>query len=198
MRRTTAGVLTSALIAGVWLPAATLAQAPPAAEMEDILVTARKITENLHDVPMSVQALSGEFLDEANLTRLYELQFNTPGLFVNNLGLFGARFALRGVSDQGGGGMSVTTHLNGVYLGDANLALARLFDLERVEVLKGPQGTLYGRNSTGGSINFITRAPEDHFSAEIEGAYGSYSTARAEGHINLRLGGRRVHPELGR
>ena len=185
MRRPPAWPLASIFVAGVWLAPATLAQTPPAAEMEDIVVTARKITENLHDVPMSVQALSGEFLDEANLTRLYELQFNTPGLFVNNFGLFGARFALRGVSDQGGGGMSVTTHLNGVYLGDANLALARMFDLERVEVLKGPQGTLYGRNSTAGSINFITRAPEDHFSAGIEGAYGSYSTARAEGHINL-------------
>ena len=134
---------------------------------------------------MSVQALSSDFLDQANLTRLYELQFNTPGLVVTNVGLFGARFALRGVSDQGAGGVSVATHLNGVYVGDANLAIARMFDLERIEVLKGPQGTLYGRNSTGGSINFITQAPQDQFSADIEAAYGTYATMRAEGHVNL-------------
>ena len=181
MRRPAAWLQGSVFVLGVWLPVTTIAQAP----LAEIIVTARKIAENLQDVPMSVQALSGDFLDEANLTRLYELQFNTPGLVVNNVGLFGARFALRGISDQGGSGVSVATHLNGVYLGDANLAIARMFDLERIEVLKGPQGTLYGRNATGGSINFITKAPEDHFSADIEGAYGTYATARAQGHVNL-------------
>jgi iron complex outermembrane receptor protein len=169
----------------VWLPIATLARAPPAEGIEEIIVTARKIEENVQDVPMSVQVLSGEFLDEADLTRLYELQFNTPGLVINNAGLFGASFTLRGISDQGGSSVSVATHLDGVYLGDANLAIVRLFDVERIEVLKGPQGTLYGRNATGGSINFITQAPQDSFSAKLEGAYCSYSTTRAQGHVNL-------------
>ena len=180
-------LLTSVFSVGVWLPLSTLAQAPPEEGIAEIIVTARKIEESLQDVPMSVQALSGDFLDEANLTRLYELQFNTPGLVVNNVGLFGARFALRGISDQGGSSVSVATHLNGVYLGNANLAIARMFDLERIEVLKGPQGTLYGRNATGGSINFITQMPQDSFSADIEGAYGSYSTKRAQGHVNLPI-----------
>ena len=79
-------------------------------------------------------------------------------------------------------------HLNGVYLGDANLAIARMFDLERIEVLKGPQGTLYGRNSTGGSMNFITRAPVDSTDAQLELSYGSFETARAQGHVNLPMG----------
>ena len=134
---------------------------------------------------MSVQVFSAEFLDEADLSRLYELQFNIPGLVVTNSGLFGAGFALRGVADQGGTGLSIATHLDGVYLGRSNLALVRMFDLERMEVLKGPQGTLYGRNATGGSINFITRAPQDEFAAEIETAYGSYNTVRAQGHVNV-------------
>jgi len=94
-------------VVGVWLPAATVAQASPAVGMEDIIVTARKISESLQDVPMSIQALPSDFLDEANLTRLYELQFNSPGLVVSNVGLFGARFALRGISDQGSGSVSV-------------------------------------------------------------------------------------------
>jgi iron complex outermembrane receptor protein len=180
-----AGLFMRAFVVGVCLPVATLAQAPPAEGLAEIIVTARKIEENLQDVPMSVQVLSTDFLEEADLTRLYELQFNTPGLLVNNSGLFGARFALRGISDQGGSGVSVATHLNGIYLGDANLAIVRLFDLARIEVLKGPQGTLYGRNATGGSINFVTQAPQDRSSADIEAAYGSHSTTRAQGHVNL-------------
>ena len=76
-------------------------------------------------------------------------------------------------------------HLNGVYLGSSNLAIARMFDLQRIEVLKGPQGTLYGRNSTGGSLNFVTRAPENEFSANLEAAYGSFDTARVQGYVNL-------------
>jgi iron complex outermembrane receptor protein len=129
MRRRAIGLLPSIFVVGLWLPLATLAQATPAVGMEDIIVTARKISESLRDVPMSIQALPSDFLEEANLTRLYELQFNIPGLVVSNAGLFGARFALRGISDQGGGSVSVATHLNGVYLGNANLAIARMFDL---------------------------------------------------------------------
>ncbi|MEJ2258009.1 MAG: TonB-dependent receptor, partial [Woeseiaceae bacterium] len=106
-------------------------------------------------------------------------------LVVNNLGMNGAGFALRGVSDQGGSSLSVATHLNGVYLGSSNLAIARMFDLQRVEVLKGPQGTLYGRNATGGSVNFVTRAPEKDLEAQLEAAYGSFATTRLQGHVNL-------------
>ena len=153
--------------------------------LEEVVVTARKIEESVQHIPMSVQVLSQDFLDRADLTRLFELQFNVPGLVVNDQGMFGAGFSLRGIADYGGSSLSVATHLNGVYLGTSNLAIARMFDLERVEVLKGPQGTLYGRNATGGSINFITRAPEDEFRAEMEAAYGSFDTARAEGYINM-------------
>lgn len=153
--------------------------------LEEVIVTARKIEESVQDIPMSVQVLSKGFLEKADVSRLYELQFNIPGLVVNDVGMFGAGFSLRGIADQLGTSLSVASHLNGVYLGSSNLAIARMFDLERVEVLKGPQGTLYGRNSTGGSINFITRAPQDEFSAHVEAAYGSFSTARAEGYINV-------------
>ena len=132
-----------------------------------------------------MDVLSADFLDKADLTSLYELQFNVPGLVVNNLGMNGAGFALRGVSDQGGGSLSVATHLDGVYMGKSTLAIARMFDMQRIEVLKGPQGTLYGRNATGGSINYITNSPKDELSAEIETAYGSFDTARIQGHVNL-------------
>ncbi|MDH5500268.1 MAG: TonB-dependent receptor, partial [Gammaproteobacteria bacterium] len=175
---------------GVLLPMCAICQPSPdpasnEEALSEIVVTARKFEERVQDIPMSVQVLSAEFLDKADTTRLFDLQFNVPGLVVSNLGLFGAGFSLRGLGDQGGNEQTVASHLNGVYLGNANLAIARLFDLERIEVLKGPQGTLYGRNSTGGSMNFITRSAHDEFSADIETAYGSFSTVRAQGHVNL-------------
>jgi iron complex outermembrane receptor protein len=170
-----------------------LAQSPPPAiaqtdSLDEIIVTARKVPEDVQQVPISVQVLSGEFLQSEAVSDLYQLQFNVPGLVMTNLGLFGAALSLRGVSDQGGTGQAVAAHLDGVYLGNPNLAIARTFDLERIEVLKGPQGTLYGRNSTGGSINFITKAPDDERGAELEAAYGTFSTARVLGHVNLPFG----------
>ena len=150
-----------------------------------VVVTARKIEERVQDIPMSVNVLSGDLIDESRTTRLHELQFAVPGLVVNTTGLFGASFSLRGITDQRVGGLSVAPHLDGVYLGDANVAIGRLFDLERVEVLKGPQGTLYGRNSTAGSLNFVTRAPQQTLGSEVEVSYGSFETTRAQGHVNI-------------
>jgi len=173
-----------------WVSAlAILGPAPVTATeiIPEIVVTARKVEENPQHVPMSIQVLPGRFLDEADLSRLYELQFNIPGLVVNTVGLNGGGFSLRGISSQAGTGSPVAGHVDGIYLGSSHLALARMFDLERIEVLKGPQGTLYGRNATGGTINFITRRPEDNLGAAVEGSYGSFSTVRAQGHVNIPM-----------
>ena len=153
--------------------------------LEEIVVTARKREEDLLRVPMSVQVLPGKFVDDTNASSLYTLQYDIPGLVVANVGLHGAGIALRGITNEGGSNIAVTAHIDGVYLGDTGLALARLFDLERIEVLKGPQGTLYGRNATGGSINIITSAPQREFSAGVESALGSFDTLRIRGHVNV-------------
>lgn len=183
------------VLAALLLPIAGLCQAPAEADgvPDEVLVTARKISEDLSRVPMSVQALSGDALDGRNVTELYALQFEVPGLVTTSAGMFGAGIALRGVTDDAGGSLAVAPHVDGVYLGRPNLALARLFDVERIEVVKGPQGTLYGRNATGGAINVVTRAPTDEFGAAVEGAFGSFDTTRVEGHVNLardKLGAR--------
>jgi iron complex outermembrane receptor protein len=174
-------------LAALLLPAAALCQpsADDAATVEQLIVTARKLPEDISRVPMSVQALSGVFLDDRDLTTLYDLQFDIPGFAATNRGMNGAGFALRGVTDEGGGTLSVAPHIDGVYLGRSNFALARLFDVERVEVVKGPQGTLYGRNATGGSINVVTRVPDDEFAAGVEGALGSFDTSRVRGYVNV-------------
>jgi len=172
---------------GACLAAPVGAVADPAAHaqsspLEEVIVTARKVPENVRGIPLSVQVLTGEQLDRSGLTRMFDLQHNVPGLVVHTVGMFGAGFALRGVANSGG------MYLNGVYLGSSSLAIARMFDLERVEVLKGPQGTLYGRNANGGSINFVTRAPEHAFGGGLEAAFGSFDTTRLQGHVNLPMG----------
>jgi iron complex outermembrane receptor protein len=175
--------------AGSSVAQAQVAHPAEMANLAEVIVTARRIEENLQAVPMSVQAISGEMLDATGTTRLFDLQFAVPGLVVNTVGMFGAGLSLRGIADQRVAGLAVAPHLNGVYLGDANLAITRMFDLERIEVLKGPQGTLYGRNSTAGSINLITRAPQDIFSADVEASHGSFDTTRTHGHLNLPVQG---------
>lgn len=153
--------------------------------LDEVVVTARKVAEDILRVPMSVQALPADYLERRDLSNLYDLQYEVPGLVINNRGMFGAGISLRGVADEGGGGLAVAPHFNGVYLGRANLALARSFDLERVEVVKGPQGTLYGRNATGGSISILSRVPDPEFNAGIEAASGTFNTTRINAHVNL-------------
>jgi iron complex outermembrane receptor protein len=174
------------VLPAVLVPLTTLAQVDSdAGSPEQLIVTARKAEESLYSVPMSVQSLSGRFLDATDPSSLYTLQLNVPGLVLASQGMFGVALALRGVTSEGGGTLSVAPHFNGVYLGFSGLALARMFDVERVEVLKGPQGTLYGRNATGGSINVIARPPGQNFAAGVEMARGSFDERRIKGYVNL-------------
>jgi iron complex outermembrane receptor protein len=183
LRTRTCGFAGIALLAPQLLHAQ--ATATDGSILEQVIVTARKLPEEISDVPMSVQALTGTFVENQGETSLYQLQFDVPGLVINNRGMFGSGFAIRGVSDDGGGTLSIAPHLNGVYLGLSNLALARMFDVEHIEIVKGPQGTLYGRNAIGGLINVVTRLPENEFDAELQGAIGSFNTSRIQGHVNL-------------
>jgi iron complex outermembrane recepter protein len=188
LSRPTLGVLSLVLLAPGFVAGVATAATEPAPPLDEVYVTARKVREDIAAVPMSVQRLSGEHLERRGLSSLYELQFEVPGLVVNNRGMFGAGLALRGVTDEGGSSLSIAPHVNGVYLGSSNLALARMFDVERIEIVKGPQGTLYGRNATGGTINVVTRVPQREFDAAVELATGSFDTTRVQGHVDLPAG----------
>lgn len=157
-------------------------------KIEEIVVTARKLSEELFRVPMSLSTLSGDLLQDTRLDNLYDMQYDVPGLVVTSMGLWGAKVAIRGVSDDGGSSPTVATSLDGVALEQAGAALTRLFDVDRIEVLKGPQGTLYGRNSTGGTINVISRVPENELGAAFEVSRGSFDTTRIQGFVNVPAG----------
>ena len=157
------------------------AEARPSGTLEEVVVTARRREEAVQDIPITIQVLDGRSLIDQGVLRPVELQYAVPGFVVQNYETR-ATITMRGVGAQIAGSTSaVATHLNGIYQASAAAQLNRMFDVERVEVLKGPQGTLYGRNSTGGALNIITKAPGSEIAANAELAYGSYETVRFEG-----------------
>lgn len=171
-------------------PGAAPADAAQADASQTITVTARKREERGQDVPQSLNVFSGAALENSGVTQLEELQYRTPGLKVIN-GLGTATVSIRGVSNNAssrGGSPSAAVHLDGVYLPRPVLALSEFFDLDRIEVLKGPEGTLYGRNATAGVINYLTRDPKagQTFDGFVGG--GSYGLKRAQAGVTVGLG----------
>src|SRR5215472_16107985 len=140
---------------------------PSAAALQEIVVTAQKRSEKLHDVPMGVTAVSNEQMDKLRLTDFQDLQSMVPALSVEQIQPGLSRLTLRG-ENVGGVGSTVTTYVDDTPVGSSN-ALANgsiitgdfdTWDLQRVEVLRGPQGTLYGAGSEGGLLKYVTVAPD--------------------------------------
>lgn len=155
----------------IWLPAIaifSLTTVPASAQIEEIIVTAQKKEETLQEIPMAITAISGSQIDEDGIRDLNDIQGRTPGLVVANFSVGQPEIAIRGIGtkeDGAAAGDSTVVSIDDVYIAARTAQIFDIFDLERVEILRGPQGTLYGKNSIGGSINFITRKPtqETHF-----------------------------------
>lgn len=179
-------VLAAALTPGV----AAAQQARPSAKptgLEEIIVTARKREEDVQSVPQSIEVLAGAGLEALGKVTFKDLQFEVPGFYMENYESR-ATIAMRGVGAQvPGNGASVASHINGIFQASTATSLSWLFDVERVEVLKGPQGTLYGRNSTGGTVNIITRRPGSEFDVGGKLEYGSEDTLRVSAAMDAPL-----------
>ena len=155
--------------------------------IQEIIVTAQKRSENIDKVPMSIQAFSSEILEKAGVTDPSGLARLTPGLTFARSSANTPIYTLRGVGFNTPN-LSSTSPV-GIYVDEVAYAYpymsnGPLFDVERVEVLKGPQGTLYGRNTTGGLVNFITVPPENGVEASATAEFGNYKTHNFEGFIN--------------
>jgi iron complex outermembrane receptor protein len=190
------GVSTIGLTVGLALAPATQASAQevakpaartaaPATEtLSEIIVTAQKRDENIRDVPISMAAIGGQQLQVSRITNIIELQNAVSGLFFQSSRATDPVYSIRGVSSNVGNDSGVAVHLDGVYQASKPDQAGALFDVQRVEVLRGPQGTLYGRNATGGTINIITNNPTDHSEAFGEVTVGNYSLVETQGYIN--------------
>lgn len=147
------------------LAASSLAVAARAQDgvIEEVIVTATKRSEDIMDVPIAITAMSGEFLREVNLDDVKDLVAFTPGITGNTKDSFLDGISIRGIRtiDFGNGGdPSAAVYKNGFYQGRNGSAVSSLFDIERAEVLRGPQGFLFGRNAVGGAMNVITAKPD--------------------------------------
>jgi outer membrane receptor protein involved in Fe transport len=174
---------------------------PSASTLQEVVVTAQKREEKLHDVPMGVTAVTSEELEKRQLVDLEDLQSTVPGLSLQMVQPGQTRISIRG-QNVGGAGSTVTTYIDDTPFGSSN-ALANGFgltgdfdtwDLQRVEVLRGPQGTLYGAGSEGGLLKYVTNSPDPTKFAgalQVGGediAHGE-SAGSVKGMINLPIGG---------
>ncbi|HKX77289.1 MAG TPA: TonB-dependent receptor [Novosphingobium sp.] len=160
--------------------------ADAAPTVEDIVVTARRTSENLSDVPVAVTALGAQALAESHVASETDLQLAAPGLLVRQTGSSDQlNFALRGQSIDAFSFSSpaVATYFNEVPVG--GVAGTSFFDFESVQVLKGPQGTLFGRNATGGAVLYSSVKPRDEFEGYLKVGVGDYDNREAEGAISI-------------
>jgi outer membrane receptor protein involved in Fe transport len=161
------------------------------AQLEEVIVTAQKRLESAQDVPIAVTAFDADALQAKQINGFADIRFTAPNITYSKGNFSGNNFQIRGIgttlvaqsADQG-----VGIHVNEVPLNSPRLFETEYFDVQAVEVLRGPQGTLYGRNSTGGSVNMSTaRAEIGEFLGNIEGQYGEYDHTKVVGHVNVPI-----------
>lgn len=162
-----------------------------AAVLEEVVVTAQKRSEDIQKVPIAITVLSGEQLGEQGIRRAEDLSIGVPNLQVSQpLGQGLPVFSLRGISmsdfslSQNG---PIAVYYDEVYKGNWAIMGVGFFDLERIEVLKGPQGTLYGKNTTGGAINLIARKPNFETGGNLSAGFGNYDHYTADGALEVAL-----------
>ena len=169
------------LITPLALPLTALAQEDEEDEiaLEEVIVTATRIRESLQDIPISVTALSAAEMEARNVENTRDLQNSVPNISISaNTGTAsGGRIFIRGIGDDEsriGADSAVAAYVDDVYLARQTGALIDVMDLERIEVLRGPQGTLYGRNATGGAIKYVSKRPDTNDkSLDLYGTLGN-------------------------
>lgn len=162
----------------------------------DIIVNARRVEERLQDVPISITVFSQEQISDRNVVTATDLAAYTPSLSVNQrFGPEKSSFAIRGFVQEAGTAPSVAVYFadvvapraNGGTTSGNNAPIGSFMDLQSVQVLKGPQGTLFGRNTTGGAVLLVPRKPTDRLEGSVEGTLGNFNLRRVQGVINVPL-----------
>lgn len=161
------------------------------AQIEEIVVSARRREEMLEDTPISVTAVNADTLVEAQVTRLNQLQFLVPNLQIGvGRGGVGGSLRIRGVGPTESGNPGVGTYVDGIFLQTGGGQILNVIDVKQVEVLRGPQGTLFGKNTLGGALNYTTVAPADELSGSVWLRAGRFNTleTRATLSVPVKIG----------
>lgn len=168
---------------------------PAYAQVDEIVVSARKTTENLQDVPVSVSAFTGDFIQDSGAVELADVAALTPNFTIQEDGVSGSLFAniqirgLTAVNTQLSSDQAVGILVNGAPVTRGTNILSNLFDVEQVEILKGPQGTLFGKNTTGGTVIIRTTTPKlGEFEGYVEAEFGNFDRTNFSGVANIPVG----------
>lgn len=157
------------------------------AQIEEIIVTATKRAESIQDVPISISAYSGDFLENSDIRTLQDLSLYAPNFtMAYSSQATNARIFIRGIGSVGNSGIetSVGVFVDGVYYPRPGSVIGNLLDIETAEVLRGPQGTLFGRNTAAGALNLTTRDPTDQVEGYVAAGFGDYNAYTLEGVFN--------------
>ncbi|MEO0721519.1 MAG: TonB-dependent receptor plug domain-containing protein, partial [Pseudomonadota bacterium] len=182
----------SALAVSVGAPSAIAQEEEASRTLGTVVVTTQKTEESIQDVPIAVSAFDEASLEKLQLAGGPDLVKTIPNVNFTKGNFGGFNFRIRGigvdaVSTSADAGVGV--HLNDVPLTDNSFFEAEFYDVERVETLRGPQGTLYGRNATGGVVNVISAKPVlEEWQGNIKGTVGNYGTAKVKGMVNVPVG----------
>jgi iron complex outermembrane receptor protein len=166
---------------------AALAQDGGGAVLDEITVTAERREQSLQDVPVSVTAFSGDLVKEGGITRLEDVALQTPNFKMTSFNTAESQLYMRGIGSTQDGPSSdpsVAVFIDDVYIGRPAGASTDLYDLARIEVLRGPQGTLYGRNAAGGAVNIFTKKPQHEFEAKTGLTVGDYGLVNLRAYVN--------------
>lgn len=158
--------------------------------IEEVIVTAEKRISTVQDTAIAVSAFDSEALESRQIATTSELQFSVPNMMFGKGNFEGSSISIRGVgnlavADSSDNGVGI--HINDIYLNEPRIFEIEFYDVERLEILRGPQGTLYGRNTTGGVLNMITAKPADTFDANLSVGLGDYSEQKITGMVNVPL-----------
>ncbi len=164
-----------------------------AVQLDSVSVTAQRREEQVQDTPVVITVLNAEELKRKQVSRVDDLKFHVPNITIdqNTSTSSGAKIFLRGVGQDESmftADPAVAIYIDDVYIPRQNGSMFDLYDVERIEVLRGPQGTLYGRNATGGAIRYITRKPKGDERLEVDATVGNYGRADMRVMYNTRLG----------
>lgn len=180
MRNTTSRIFHPLALTAAITGAVTTSSEAIAADsfgIEEVIVTAQKRAESLQDIPLAVTAFSGDQIREDGIASMEDIGSRTPGLVFAAFSAGQPEIAIRGIGTKEDGAAasdSTVVSIDDVYIAARTAQVFDIFDLERVEVLRGPQGTLYGKNSIGGSINFVTSKPTEETEFRIRQTFGDY------------------------
>lgn len=188
---------TGALSLGAAAPALSQTAPPkPTADqnsVQEVVVTAQRVQQNLQRVPLAVTAFTSETIANSHIETIADIALRTPGFTAVQINPAEPNYTIRGigsaegVSQNAGGDASVVVFVDGVYAGRGGTADIDAYNLERVEVLRGPQGTLFGKNAVGGLVQFVSKKPSETRSAYISATLGNYEKVDLSGRVNLPI-----------